>query len=74
MADNYQAKLSELLEKEKALIRKMNTALRAGANSTIIGQFQFMIEECRIAQFEMHELNKANGNSDDKFDDYLSVG
>lgn len=73
MADEYQTKLSELIEKEKTLLRKMNTAIRAGANITIIGQFQYMLEECRFAQFELRELQKSN-KPDDKFDDYLSIG
>lgn len=73
MSDDYQAKLGELLEKEKTLIKKMNVALRAGANTAIIGQFQFMLEEIRIAQFELRSL-QANGKADDGFDGYLSIG
>lgn len=71
--NNYQAKLSALLEREKDLIRKMNTAIRAGANTTIMGQFQFMLEECRLAQLELTELQKTN-KTDDDFNDYLSIG
>jgi hypothetical protein len=51
----------------------MNVAMRAGANQQILGQFQFMLEECRMAQFELRVISKAN-NPDDKFDDYLSIG
>lgn len=73
MADENLNKLNALIEQEKSLLRKMNTAIRAGANQQILGQFQFMLEECRMAQFELRVINKAN-NPDDKFDDYLSIG
>lgn len=73
MADETQNKLNALLEQEKTLIRKMNVAMRAGANQQILGQFQFMLEECRLAQFELRVISRAN-NPDDKFDDYLSIG
>jgi hypothetical protein len=73
MADENLNKLNALIEQEKNLIRKMNVALRAGANQQILGQFNFMLEECRLAQFELRETNKTN-NSDDKFGDYLSIG
>jgi hypothetical protein len=73
MSVDYQAQLSELLEKEKTLIKKMNVAMRAGANAAIIGQFQFMLEEIRIAQFELRAL-QSNGKTDDGFDGYLSIG
>lgn len=73
MADENLTKLNALIEQEKSLLRKMNTAIRAGANQQILGQFNFMLEECRMAQFELRAINKAN-NSDDKFDDYLSIG
>lgn len=73
MSDDYQVKLTELLEKEKTLIKKMNIALRAGSNPVIIGQFQYMLEEVRMAQFELRSL-QANNKSDDGFNDYLSIG
>mgnify|MGYP006266816829 CR=1 FL=1 len=73
MSDDNQVKLTELLEKERALIKKMNVAIRAGANPVIIGQFQYMLEEIRMAQFELRAVS-ANNKSDDKFDDYLSIG
>lgn len=73
MADDNLNKLNALIEQEKNLIRKMNVAMRAGANQQILDQFNFMLEECRLAQFELREFNKAN-NSDDKFGDYLSIG
>lgn len=73
MADDNLNKLNALIEQEKNLIRKMNVAMRAGANQQILGQFNFMLEECRLAQFELREFNKTN-NSDDKFGDYLSIG
>jgi hypothetical protein len=73
MADENLNKLNALIEQEKNLIRKMNVAMRAGANQQILGQFNFMLEECRLAQFELRELNKTN-NTDDKFDGFLSIG
>jgi len=65
-------RLSELLEREREIIKKMNLALRAGANPQVIGQFDFMLQEVRFAQQDLRQIQKADkGNG---FDDYLSIG
>jgi hypothetical protein len=73
MADEYQTKLNSLIEQEKTLLKKLNVAIRAGANPQILGQFNFMLEECRLAQFELRQVQNTN-NPDDKFDNFISIG
>jgi hypothetical protein len=63
--------LQMLMERERELIKKMNVAIRAGANPQILSQFDFLLEECRFAQQELRIKQKSNGND---FDDYLSIG
>jgi hypothetical protein len=65
-------RLSELLEREREIIKKMNLALRAGANPQVIGQFDFMLQEVRFAQQDLRQLQKSDKG--DGFDDYLSIG
>jgi len=65
-------RLNELLEREREIIKKMNLALRAGANPQVIGQFDFMLQEVRFAQQDLRQLQKASKG--DGFDDYLSIG
>jgi len=65
-------RLNDLLEREREIIKKMNLALRAGANPQVIGQFDFMLQEVRFAQQDIRQIQKA-GKSDG-FDDYLSIG
>lgn len=70
---SLEQKFNELIEQERALLKKMNTAIRAGANPTILGQFEFMLQECRFAQQELRAVQKStNGDSD--FDNFLSIG
>lgn len=66
-------RLNELLEQERTIIKKMNTAIRAGANSVVIGQFEFMLQECRFAQQELRIVQRNNDGKSD-FDDFLSIG
>lgn len=66
-------RLQILIERERELIKKMNVALRAGANSTIISQFDFMLQECRFAQQELR-IKQKSSDKDSDFDDYLSIG
>lgn len=66
-------RLQALIERERELIKKMNVALRAGANSTIISQFDFMLQECRFAQQELR-IKQKSSDKDSDFDDYLSIG
>jgi len=65
-------RLNELLERERTIIKKMNLALRAGANPQVIGQFDFMLQEVRFAQQDLRQMQKADKG--DGFDDYLSIG
>jgi hypothetical protein len=65
-------RLNELLEREREIIKKMNLAMRAGANPQVIGQFDFMLQEVRFAQQDLRQIQKANKS--DGFDDYLSIG
>jgi hypothetical protein len=65
-------RLNDLLEREREIIKKMNLALRAGANPQVIGQFDFMLQEVRFAQQDLRQIQKAG--KIDGFDDYLSIG
>ena len=69
---NFNQRLSELQERERTIIKKMNTAMRAGASSTILEHMQFMLEENRALQFELKVIRKEQ--DDDDFDDFLSIG
>jgi len=69
---SIEQRLNELLEREREIIKKMNLALRAGANPQVIGQFDFMLQEVRFAQQDLRQTQKANKG--DGFDDYLSIG
>jgi len=73
MSETPEQQLQRLMERERELIKKMNVALRAGANPTIIGQFDWMLQECRFAQQEIRVKQK-NSDKDSDFDDYLSIG
>jgi hypothetical protein len=64
--------LNDLQEQERSIIKKMNLAIRAGANPTILGQFDFMLQECRFAQQELKILKGSSGDSE--FDNFLSIG
>lgn len=73
MAENTtEQRLNELLERERTIIKKMNVALRAGANPQVIGHFEFMLQEVRFAQQDLRQLQKSDKS--DGFDDYLSIG
>lgn len=65
-------RLNELLEREREIIKKMNLAMRAGANPQVIGQFDFMLQEVRFAQQDLRQIQKSSKG--DGFDDYLSIG
>ncbi len=65
-------RLNELLERERTIIKKMNLALRAGANPQVISQFDFMLQEVRFAQQDLRQVQKADKG--DGFDDFLSIG
>jgi hypothetical protein len=75
MTDNDNSidkRLNDLQEQERTIIKKMNLAIRAGANPTVLGQFDFMLQECRFAQQELKILKGSSGDSE--FDNFLSIG
>jgi hypothetical protein len=72
MTDNTEQRLQELMEHERLLIKKMNLALRAGANPQVLAHFDYLLNECRFAQQELKVTKKTNDG--DNFDDYLSIG
>jgi hypothetical protein len=65
-------RLNALQEQERAIMKKMNVAIRAGANPTILSQFEFMLQECVFAQQELKMLKGSSGDSE--FDNFLSIG
>ena len=65
-------KLSDLLERERTIIKKMNVAIRAGANPQVLSHFEFMLDEVRFAQQDVRLIQTANKR--DGFDDYISIG
>lgn len=73
MTDNIEEQLMKLLEREREIIKKMNSALRANSNLTIMNHFNFLLEEVRLKQQELR-LKKLTNNKDSNFDDYLSIG
>lgn len=73
MTESADQQLQTLMDREREIIRKMNVALRAGANPTIINQFDYMLQECRFAQQELRVKQKST-DKDSDFDNYLSIG
>jgi hypothetical protein len=69
---SIEQRLNDLLEREREIIKKMNLAMRAGANPQVISQFDFMLQEVRFTQQDLRQVQKANKG--DGFDDYLSIG
>lgn len=72
MADSIDQRLNELMEREREIIKKMNVAIRAQANPQVLSHFDFLLQECRIAQQELRMTQKNNDKDD--FNDYLSIG
>ena len=70
---DYAQQLNELQEREREIVKKTNTALRAGASYAILQQLQFLLEECKAQQHELKLLSKADDDKD-SFDDFLSIG
>jgi hypothetical protein len=66
-------KLSALIEREREILKKITIANRAMASETVIGQMQYLLDECRLQQEELRVMQKAN-NSNQGFDDFLSIG
>lgn len=66
-------KLHALIEREREILKKISIAYRAGASEGVMGQLDFMLEECRADQMEMRMLLKSD-KKDSGFDDFLSIG
>lgn len=66
-------KLSALIEREREILKKLTIANRAMASEAVIGQMQYLLDECRLQQEELRVMQKAN-NSNQGFDDFLSIG
>lgn len=73
-SETPEQRLSALIDREREILKKMNVANRAMASETVIAQMQFLLDECRIQQEELRLLQKVNGNSNQGFDDFLSIG
>jgi hypothetical protein len=66
-------KLHSLIEREREILKKISVAYRAGASDGVMGQLDFMLEECRADQMETRMLLKSD-RKDSGFDDFLSIG
>jgi hypothetical protein len=66
-------KLHSLIEREREILKKISVAYRAGASEGVMGQLDFMLEECRADQMETRMLLKSD-RKDSGFDDFLSIG
>lgn len=73
MSDEFNQRINELLEREREIMKKMNTAMRAGANDQILRHLDFLLHECKIQQQELRLLQKEKSGNDN-FDDFLSIG
>jgi len=67
-------RLNALIEREREILKKLNVANRAMASESVIMQIQFLLDECRMQQDELRAMQKANGASNQGFDDFLSIG
>lgn len=73
MTESLDQRLNALIEREREILKKMSVASRAMASPQVIGQMNFLLEECRMQQAEIRQLKSTN-NKDSSFDDYLSIG
>jgi hypothetical protein len=73
MSEDLNQRINELMEREREIMKKMNVAIRAGANSQILGHLDFLLHECKIQQQELRLLQK-DRSGDSNFDDFLSIG
>ena len=72
-AETPEQRLSALMEREREILKKLNVAYRAGASEQVIAQINFLLEECRAAQFDTRQTQQAD-KKDSNFDDFLSIG
>lgn len=67
-------KLNDLIEREREILKKMNTARRAGASEQIIGQMMFMLDEVKFAQQDIRAVQSAGSSKDGDFGSFISIG
>jgi hypothetical protein len=72
MSEDFNKQLSALQEREREILKKMSLAQRAGAGEQIIGQLNFMLDECRFSQQDLKLLQAGKGKDD--FDNFISIG
>lgn len=66
--------LNELIEREREILKKMNVARRAGASDGIIGQMNYMLEECKFAQQDIRAKQASSSGKDNDFGSFISIG
>lgn len=66
--------LNELIDREREILKKMNVARRAGASEGIIGQMNYMLEECKFAQQDLRAKQAAGSGKDNDFGSFISIG
>jgi len=72
MSEDINKQLATLIEREREILKKMNVAHRAGASEQIMGQLNYMLEECRFTQQDLRQLQAGKGKDD--FDNFISIG
>ena len=72
MSEDINKQLATLIEREREILKKMNVAQRAGAGEQIMGQLNYMLEECRFTQQDLRQLQAGKGKDD--FDNFISIG
>ena len=65
--------LNDLIEREREILKKLNVARRAGASDGIIGQMNYMLEECKFAQQDIR-VKQASSGKDNDFGSFISIG
>ena len=66
--------LNDLIEREREILKKLNVARRAGASEGIIGQMNYMLEECNLAQQDIRAKQAAGSGKDNDFGSFISIG
>jgi len=66
--------LNELIEREREILKKLNVARRAGASEGIIGQMNYMLDECKFAQQDIKAKQAAGSGKDNDFGSFISIG
>ena len=72
MSEDINKQLAALMEREREILKKMGLAQRAGAGEQIMGQLNYMLEECRFTQQDLRQLQASKGKDD--FDNFISIG